>query len=134
LPERYRDFDAERKERMDVPMRFRLGGEDFTVAGGLPASAVFDLAIMSEADGDKAFLAFRDFLLAILPNDEERLMSVLRRTRVQMDELAELVKWIVTEAVARPTTRRSDSSASSRKTGRASKVVSLSPGTKASTG
>jgi hypothetical protein len=127
---RYRDFDAERAERVSSPLRFRLGGEDFVADGGIPATAVFDLAVMSEAEGDAAFLAFRDFLISVLPADDEgRLMATLRRARVPLEQLAEVVTWLIAQATARPTPRRSVSPASPRKNGRPSRVVSLSPGT-----
>jgi hypothetical protein len=125
---RYRDFDAERAERVRDPLRFRLGGEDFVADGGIPATAVFDLAVMSEAEGDAAFLAFRDFLLSVLPGDDEgRLMATLRAARVPLEQLADVVSWLIAQATARPTPRRSASPESPRKNGRRSKHVSLSP-------
>ena len=131
--EDYYDVDAERRERMGRTLRFRLGGEDFVVPGnGVPYTAIMDLAAQADRDGFEAELAYRDFLLDVLAADEDtraRLIAAMRRARVTKDELQTVVAWLVQRATARPTTRRSGLPESPRRSGRRSKVVSLSRGT-----
>ena len=51
---RHRDFDAARAEHAQEPLTFRLGGEDFTTSGDLPAGALLDLGAAAAGDDDAA--------------------------------------------------------------------------------
>lgn len=128
---RYRDFDAARAEQHREPLTFRLGGEEFTITGALPAGVLLDIAAAQTSNDQEAMfgaiVGMWDQLVA--PVDQERFAQAIRR--VDMETMLALVEWVVEETTGRPFGSPSSSPEESFSDGQASRVVSLSPGREA---
>lgn len=90
---RYRDFDAEQRER--VPVAFTLGGVDFQATGLIPAGALIDL--MQAENDDDAVKAFAAFFRAVLPEAQHDAFGEAVQ-RVDLRVVAELQRWLIAES------------------------------------
>lgn len=105
----HRDFDAAAREAVGEPLTFTLGGEVFTCAPTLAALPMLKLAKSADKGGAEGVAAFYDFLTAMLVQDDvPRFEAMMQRERIGMEQLSELVAWVVEEATGRPTQRPSD--------------------------
>lgn len=114
----FRDFDAARAERARaiMPIRFRLGGQEFTLA---PRPSLFDaFALAAAPDPDEDVVscsqAIAQFIdrLCIDRRNRRRWNRLLRRRRdaVDAETLVELGAWLAGEYAGRPTVPSGDSS------------------------
>lgn len=149
----YRNFDKALEEKRaketgeaPVLVAFRLGGEDFMVAG-MPGSVFFRAAALQggmdkydpstpagqaalERDGADLLAAFAGIFRDLLGEDHyPRLVDALGRSRMDVAEVYEFVQWLIAEAseaaTARPTEPPSDSAESSSGNGTSSNLVSI---------
>ncbi|MDP9403851.1 MAG: hypothetical protein M3P85_11130 [Actinomycetota bacterium] len=120
----FRDFDAAWAEQTAQPLRFRLGGEDFTVPR-IGAGAMLRMA--AAPDDTAAAQLILDALVAALGSDGERFRAVV--DRVPVPALEDVVRWLVEESTGRPTQGRAPSPGSPPESTPPSRVVSLTPAT-----
>lgn len=106
----HKDFDAAAREASGEPLTFTLGGEVFTTTPELPALPMLKLAAAADKEGAEAAAAFYEFVQAMLvPGDAPRFEAMALRTRLGMEALGEVVRWLIAEMTGRPTQRPSDS-------------------------
>lgn len=123
--DRYRDFDAALAEQGD-PLRFRLGGVEFTCLPEIPAGPMLKLARHADQIDADALRLFGEFLAAIIvPEQREDFDRAL--DRVGLGTLLELIQWVVEEAIGRPLPNASSSEQEQPQDGAPSRVVSLVP-------
>lgn len=114
----FQDFDAARRERArgNDPVRFRLGGEEFTL---LPRPSIFDALELAAAPepGENilgAVEAIVAFVEALLPDAKarSRWKRLLKRKRdaISAEDLVQLGEWLAEEYSGRPTVPSDDSS------------------------
>lgn len=113
----FRDFDQVRKERAreTEPIRFRLGGQDFTCAPQPTLADVFDLLDAPEAFDDgapvaagvRALTLFIDKLL-IDDKNRRRFKKLLRAHDVDGFDIVALGEWLVEQYTGRPTLPSTD--------------------------
>lgn len=114
----FQDFDAARRERARAndPIRFRLGGEDFTL---LPNPSIFDALELAAAPEPEenvigAVQAIVAFIDALMPNDRDRKRwAKLQRRRTDpptAEDYVELGAWLAEQYAGRPTVPSGDSS------------------------
>lgn len=125
----YRDFGAARRESIEDPIEFGLGGERFEVPQPVPILPLLDLAAIDpDTDERAAMVAFRDCILGLIdPGDHPRFRKACRAARADHDLLGDIVKWILPLATGRPTQRRSSSDDSPSSTGAESNDGSTEP-------
>lgn len=111
---RFKKFSAGRSIDEFEPLGFELNGEQFecfrAVQGSVLLKFVRDAA---SGDGAASAGALYDFLKAAMPVDEyARLDSMLNNPEVIIDveEIGEVVSWLVSEMAGRPTQQPEDSS------------------------
>lgn len=128
---RFKDFDAARAEQHREPLTFRLGGEEFTITGVLPAGILLDIAAAQSSGNQEAMfgavVGMWDQLVP--PADQERFAAAIRR--VDLETMLALVEWVVEETTGRPFGSSSSSPEVPSQDGPPSRVVSLSPGREA---
>jgi hypothetical protein len=105
-----KSFAVARKEATGEPLEFDIGGEPYKVLLPLPGMAVLDLAGVSENEGAAAVAAFGEFLrVAIGEAEFQRFHKECLDSRMSVEEILEVVSWLVEETVGRPTEQRSAS-------------------------
>lgn len=124
---RYRDFDAARAEQHREPLTFRLGGEEFTIDGALPAGILLDIAAAQSSGNQEAmFGAIVGMWDQLIPQpDQERFAQAIRK--VDLETMLALVEWVVEETTGRPFGQPASSPVVPSQDGPPSRVVSLSP-------
>ena len=112
MSEQFKDFDAARREHRREPIRFRLGGEDFTAQGFLPVGVWLETATTG-LRGWEAILAFIREQLADDDN-RQRLDALVRRRDVEVEagDIDDVGAWLLECYTARPFERRSASAES----------------------
>lgn len=111
-----RSFGAARAASTETPIVFDVAGEEFSVARPLKGTAMLDLADMTDAEGDRAMAAFAAFFRSVLgPQEYKRLRAAADRADLvfgkdqEEDSILGIVRYIVEEAMGRPTEQRSES-------------------------
>lgn len=111
----FRDFDAEAEERARErdPIRFRLGGADFTARPVIPFGAQLDLAAAPELRNDPvgAAAGLVAFLQQVVAEDQVPLVEGAVRA-VDLLHTHDVVRWLGEEYSGRPTVRSSVSAVS----------------------
>jgi len=110
---RFRDFDAAVAERESEPIEFRLGGQSFRCIPSAPAGLFTDIL-----RHDRVSMPDLDaFLRGVIEDDDAaRFFDVLhdRDNIVTLDQLTELVQWLISEYGGGRPTEPSDSSGNGR--------------------
>lgn len=111
-----RDFDAAVAEAKGEPLVFTLGGVDHSARTPIPASAF--LAMLAHETKGVAYLgqAYQDFLCAAV-EDPDALRQAVTVSQISTDGLLDILRWLVEEGSARPTTRPANSVGSDSETG-----------------
>jgi hypothetical protein len=107
-----RRFEAARAAQADAePLVFEVEGERFEVPQPIPQIAVIALAEMAAVEDSSdqpavtAFSALSEFFAAVLGRSEwARLKRVMIDHRWSIDDVTQIVQWIVEESTGRPTT------------------------------
>jgi hypothetical protein len=99
--ERFKDFDVARAEHEAEPIRFRLAGRDFQTLPFIPAKPLLDLAAHEGKMGASGFIAFGQFLHAVVIPDQRDEMDAAM-SEVDFSTVREVVSWILEESTARP--------------------------------
>lgn len=123
-------FGAARAEAVGTSLPFNIGAHRFEVPLPAPAVPLLDLAAVADEDDEaKIAAAFYSFIFGVLDaDDHERFRSACAEVRLSLEELLELVQWLIEEAVGRPTQRLSRSAAQPSNTGTSSNGASRKPG------
>lgn len=104
-----RDWDAAVREAQGEPIEFTLGGQHFAVPCPIPA-AVFLSFADHQADGAQLTAGFRDLIRDMLEVSQRPLLeTAIRDSGISGQLLVDLAQWLIEEATARPTERRSGS-------------------------
>lgn len=140
----FRDFDATRARAQREPVRFRLGGQDFTCTATPSIAQALDLARAPEPDltdmesatTGQAVAALIRFIESLLvsKSDQKRWRRVLRSKRdpISAQDIIELGTWLTVQYTARPTRPPSESSDGRAPTGTTSTSSRFDPATKGS--
>lgn len=131
----FQDFDAARRERARTtdPIRFRLGGEDFTL---LPNPSIFDALELAAAPEPAENMtasvgAIIRFIDALMPDERSRRRwARLQRRRHDpptAEDYVELGAWLAEQYAGRPTVPSGDSSPGRLPNGPASSGERFSP-------
>lgn len=135
----FADFDAARRERQRAlePIRFRLGGKDFTCVKTPTLADAFELATAPEPvtfDGTPnlaavaAIVRFIEALLATPRQKKEFAKLLARRDDViDRETIIDLGGWLAEQYAGRPTLRSSDSSAGPLPDGQTSNTEQFAP-------
>jgi hypothetical protein len=137
----FQDFDAARRERARAndPVRFRLGGEDFTL---LPNPSIFDALELAAAPEPTesitgAVEAIIRFIDALMPDDRSRSRwKKLQRRRKDpptAEDYVELGAWLAEQYTGRPTVPSGDSSPGRPENGTDSSTGRFRPATDSAT-
>lgn len=92
-PTRVLDFDAARAERKREPLTLKIGGQEYVLSAGLPASIALDMIRLKANEGDNFVIPYGE-----LDSIGQRLFgsetwaSILDMARLDLDELGELIK------------------------------------------
>lgn len=90
------DFDAARAERRREPVILRIGGQDYSLSAGLPASVALDLIRMqAETDGELVIPHTQLEDLASRLFGEATWREILDRHRLDLEELEELLRRVI---------------------------------------
>lgn len=112
-----RDWDAAVREARGEPIRFVLGGTEFSVPTPVPA-APFLTFTERDHQGTSLVAAFRDLLLDIVEEKQRKqLERAIRTSGISSQMIVDLAEWVVEESTARPTVRLSTSPASPSESG-----------------
>lgn len=111
----FRDFDAEAAERARErdPIRFRLGGVEFTARPVIPFGAQLDLAAAPELRHDPVGAAEGLVLFlqqVVVPDQVDQVEGAVRA--VDLLHTHDVVRWLGEEYSGRPTVRSSVSAVS----------------------
>ena len=86
----YRDFDAVEREFKDIPVSFKVGGEEFTANMNLNAG---DTLMWMRASGDLS--STPKLIEMVLGEDEfDRFIKVLKKSKTGANFLIELVEYL----------------------------------------
>lgn len=106
MTERHRDFSSKRKKQSE-PVTFTVEGQDFTAAKSIPGAVLLDFVADADSnDGGRAAGALVQFIEnVIVEDDRERFQKLIRDPDIDVDIelLAEICEWLVSEYAARPT-------------------------------
>lgn len=135
-----KDFDELRRKReeRDRPS-FKMGGEEFRCRYGIPPEALADYLEMGAETPEPEAIAILDrTVLAFLVPDDREKWTAIRATGgdsdnpVTVEDIAELIRWLIAEAANRPTRQPSDSSSEGGANGTGSTAISSPPEAEAS--
>lgn len=104
-----KDFDTKRKERSDRDRSFQIGGETFVRRTGLRPEVLLPWEKIGEDTPASEVLETIDLLVTdfIEPGDDAVARYQALRARdddpVTLEDLQELVEWLVSEQTGRPT-------------------------------
>jgi hypothetical protein len=105
-----KSFEVARAEVKGEPLEFDLGGDPYAVELPLPGMALLDMADVASAEGSEAVGAFGNFLRAALgPKEFERFHAESLEKRLSIEQLLEVVQYVLEEATGRPTVQPSAS-------------------------
>lgn len=129
-----RDFDEERRDRVEEDRRFRIGGETFTARAFVRPEAIDDYDRMTADTPAEEALATLDRLIVDLVEDDDAAdrWATMRQntdstTALDLTSILELVKWLVERHTGRPTAAPSPSAAGRVSTVPSSGAASSSP-------
>lgn len=99
----FRDFDAGREEQEQEPIRFRLGGVEWTLITPLPLGELVNLAYDNRGDiaaiGTLAVLKLYDWIVP----EQRAAWRAMVANLTDNSVLSEVVQYIGEAAAARPT-------------------------------
>ena len=113
-----KDFDQKRKERASRDRSFTLGGETFTMRIGLRPEVLVPWEQLDETTAAGEVLQILDTIvldfLEPYDNQHDRWRTLRERTEdpVTLQDLQELVEWLIAEQTNRPTGQPSGSTPS----------------------
>lgn len=128
----YPVFKAAQADLQGAPIQFGVEGdpEPFSVQRPVPAIPLLDMAVEAmdqQGGGDEraALAAFHRFLQGVLGDEWPRFRRAATRARWSVDQVLDLVRYLVVEATGRPTTPPSAPPPGAPATGRPSTDESL---------
>lgn len=111
-----KDFDTDRVHRVQRDRKFQIGGEEFTYLPSVRPEAMADWneGVTGEVElGERKWLElFDSTIIALLePGQEEKWRSVRENAdpAINLQDLQDLMKWLLAEQSGRPTGSPSDS-------------------------
>lgn len=110
-----KDFDTERALRVERDRTFKLGGRTFTRKAGVKPEALTEYEDMPDdvSAQDAVAIMDRTLLAFLIPEDHasfNEMRSEEAENEVTVDDLADLVRWLIAENTGRPTSKPSPSS------------------------
>lgn len=112
----YPVFKAAKAEAQGAPIVFGVEGDPqpFSVQRPVPAIPLLDMAVEAmdqDGGGDErlALAAFHRFLQGVLGDEWPRFRRAATKARWGVEQVLDLVRYLVTEATGRPTTPPSES-------------------------
>lgn len=120
-----KDFDVERRRRISAPRQFKIRGETFTRVAGCRPETMLAWSELVGADGAPAdgphaiALIDRLFNDLLVPEDRERWAAVRAwdgEDALTIEDLRDVLQWIVAGVMGRPLEASSSSSDSSVET------------------
>lgn len=113
-----KDFDAKRKARMDRDRSFKIGGEEFTMRAGLRPEVLIPWEQLTEETSAAEVLQILDSIvldfLEPYGDSHDRYRALRERVEepITLQDLQELVEWLIAEQTGRPTGQPSSSTPS----------------------
>ena len=102
---RHKSFGGHKKKA--IPLSFDLDGETFAVHSRLPGAALIDFASAATSeDVSKSTSATLEFFEGAMTDDEHARFNKFIRDpvrEVEIEDLAEIVEWLIEEYTSRPT-------------------------------
>lgn len=90
------DFDAARAERRREPVILRVGGREYTLSAGLPASVALDMIRWHAEHGDQYVIPYEELdSVGRRLFGSENWAQILDHGRLDLDELGDLVQRTV---------------------------------------
>lgn len=131
-----KDFDEARRARLERDRSFQIGGQVLTYRPAVPPEALlaYNKAITGEvtATEEEWISIYDETILSMLEEGQEDGWKIVRDPKaanpLNVQDLNELLQWLLEEQTGRPTGQPSDSSTSSGGNGTQSKADSSSPG------
>ena len=107
---KFKDFGSSNSSADAEPISFKLAGEDFHCRPQIPGKVMLDLASKTgdeENPTQSARMIDEFFRIALLPESHERFTALtLDPDRIiTMEQLMEIVSWLVEVYAERPTSR-----------------------------
>lgn len=124
-----KNFDEAREARIGRDRSFQIGGEPFVLRSGIRPEALEEYETMtSDTRGGEALRIIDDLIISMIEPDgdaEARWLNLRKQDEdpITMEDMGELVDWMISEMTGRPTTAPSPSPG-----GRASTVDSSTDG------
>lgn len=134
-----KNFDEKRKIRADRDRSFTIGGESFVIKSGLRPEVMLPWESIGETTAASEVLVTIDQLVheMIEPADDAHARYDALRQRdedpVTLEDLQELIEWLIAEQTGRPTGQPSGSTPSAVTTPTGSTESSSSPAAEEST-
>jgi hypothetical protein len=119
-------------DSIDQPITFKVDDVEVRAYEPSPGQMAMMYSALSDLSTDNQRVAgIVDFFLGLLDGDSRRVLAqrlMDREDPFELDELTEIMTWLIGEWSARPTRPSSASTPSPRRTGRKSTVAALNGG------
>lgn len=90
------DFDAARSERRREPVLLRIGGHEYQLSAGIPASVALDMIRLRAHEGDHFAIPYEELeSIGARLFGADNWTAILDRERLDLEELGELIKMTV---------------------------------------